>query len=42
MISPRTVETHRARILRKLEASSTLDLVRLATSWGLLTGEKRN
>jgi DNA-binding NarL/FixJ family response regulator len=42
VISPRTVETHRARILRKLEASSTLDLVRLATSWGLLTGEKRN
>jgi DNA-binding NarL/FixJ family response regulator len=41
-ISPRTVETHRARILRKLEAHSTLDLVRLATTWGLLPGEKRN
>jgi DNA-binding NarL/FixJ family response regulator len=35
-ISPRTVETHRARILRKLDAHSALDLVRLAASWGML------
>jgi DNA-binding NarL/FixJ family response regulator len=38
-ISPRTVETHRARILRKLEAHSAVDLVRLAAEWGLLGGE---
>jgi DNA-binding NarL/FixJ family response regulator len=37
-ISPRTVETHRARILRKLEAHSALDLVRMAASWGMLNG----
>ena len=35
-ISPRTVETHRARILRKLGARSAVDLVRLAARWGLL------
>jgi len=35
-ISPRTVETHRARILRKLDARSAVDLVRLAARWGLL------
>jgi len=35
-ISPRTVETHRARILRKLGARSTLDLVLLAARWNLL------
>jgi DNA-binding NarL/FixJ family response regulator len=38
-ISPRTVETHRARILRKLEAHSAVDLVRLAAEWGLLSSE---
>jgi DNA-binding NarL/FixJ family response regulator len=38
VISPRTVETHRARILRKLEAHSALDLVRMAASWGMLNG----
>jgi len=36
-ISPRTVETHRGRILRKLNAHSAVDLVRLAARWGLLT-----
>jgi len=35
-ISPRTVETHRGRILRKLNAHSAVDLVRLAAQWGLL------
>lgn len=35
-ISPRTVETHRGRILRKLDAHSAVDLVRLAARWGLL------
>jgi two-component system response regulator NreC len=35
-ISPRTVETHRARILRKLGAHSIVDLVRLAARLGLL------
>jgi DNA-binding NarL/FixJ family response regulator len=35
-ISPRTVETHRARILRKLGARSTLDLVLLAARWNML------
>ncbi len=35
-ISPRTVETHRGRILRKLNAHSAVDLVRLAARWGLL------
>lgn len=35
-ISPRTVETHRCRILRKLNAHSVVDLVRLAARWGML------
>ncbi len=35
-ISRRTVETHRARILHKLDAHSAVDLVRLAASLGLL------
>lgn len=35
-ISPRTVETHRARILRKLGAHSIVDLVRIAARLGLL------
>lgn len=35
-ISKRTVETHRARILRKLGAHSASDLVRLAARLGLL------
>lgn len=35
-ISARTVETHRARILRKLGAHSAADLVRLAARAGLL------
>ncbi len=35
-ISPRTVETHRGRILRKLNAHSAVDLVRIADRWGLL------
>lgn len=36
-ISPRTVETHRARILKKLSFSSTADLVRYAIRNNLLT-----
>jgi two-component system response regulator NreC len=35
-ISARTVETHRGRILHKLHARTTLDLVRLAARLGLL------
>jgi DNA-binding NarL/FixJ family response regulator len=35
-ISARTVETHRARILSKLQARSATDLVRLAAGAGLL------
>ena len=35
-ISARTVETHRGRILRKLQAHSTADLVRYAARYGLL------
>ena len=35
-ISARTVETHRIRILRKLEAHSATDLVRIAARAGLL------
>ncbi len=38
-ISKRTVETHRARILRKLGAHSATDLVRLAARLGLLPAE---
>jgi two-component system response regulator NreC len=35
-ISRRTVETHRSRILRKLHASSAVELVRIAAQHGLL------
>src|SRR2546422_920991 len=35
-ISPRTVETHRARILQKLGAHSIVDLVRVAARLRLL------
>jgi two-component system response regulator NreC len=35
-ISPRTVETHRAKIQHKLRVHSTIDLVRLAARLGLL------
>src|SRR5438477_8568395 len=35
-ISARTIETHRARVLRKLPAHSTGDLVRFAANHGLL------
>ena len=38
-ISRRTVETHRARILHKLDAHSAVDLVRLAASLGLLPAD---
>jgi len=34
-ISPRTVETHRARIMEKMEADSLADLVTLATQCGI-------
>jgi two-component system invasion response regulator UvrY len=35
-ISPRTVETHRARILHKLDAHNVVDLVRIASRLGML------
>lgn len=38
-ISARTVETHRGRILHKLHARTTLDLVRLAAKLGLLESQ---
>jgi two-component system, NarL family, response regulator NreC len=38
-ISVRTVETHRAHLLRKLELHSLTDLVRYAVRKGLLSGE---
>jgi DNA-binding NarL/FixJ family response regulator len=34
-IRPRTVETHRQRVMKKLGAHSLADLVRLATRWGV-------
>jgi two-component system response regulator NreC len=37
-LSPRTVETHRARIHRKLGFRTRAELVRYALSRGLLTG----
>ena len=39
-ISPRTVETHRARILHKLGARTTVDLVRLAAKLGLIRPQR--
>jgi two-component system, NarL family, response regulator NreC len=39
-ISARTVETHRGRILHKLDARTTLDLVRLAARLGLLDSQQ--
>ncbi|MCB0333260.1 MAG: response regulator transcription factor, partial [Bdellovibrionales bacterium] len=36
-ISPRTVETHRARVIKKLGFSSTADLIRYALRNNLLT-----
>ena len=38
-ISRRTVETHRARILHKLDAHSAVDLVRLAAGLGVLPAD---
>jgi RNA polymerase sigma factor (sigma-70 family) len=37
-ISPRTVETHRSRILRKLRVHSAGELIRLAARYGLIAG----
>ncbi len=34
-ISPRTVETHRARVVRKLGLNSNAELIRFAIKWGL-------
>jgi DNA-binding NarL/FixJ family response regulator len=34
-ISPRTVETHRQRIMNKLDVHSAAELVRLGTRWGV-------
>ncbi len=39
VLSPRTVETHRANIMRKLEARSTADLIRYAIRHGLISAE---
>ena len=36
-ISPRTVETHRARVIKKLEIVSTADLIRYAIKHNLMT-----
>jgi len=36
-ISPRTVETHRAKVMRKLDLSSHIDLVRYALRRGILS-----
>jgi len=36
-VSPRTVETHRARLLKKLDARNTAELVQLALRFGLIT-----
>ncbi len=38
VVSPRTVETHRARLTRKLQAETRADLVRHALRSGLITG----
>ena len=38
-ISPRTAETHRANLLRKLGLQTQTDLVRFATDRGLLPGD---
>ena len=35
-ISPRTVETHRARVIKKLQLSSNADLIRYAIKHGLV------
>lgn len=35
-IAPRTVETHRQRVMKKLGAHSVAELVRLAARWGAL------
>lgn len=40
-ISPRTVESHRANLMRKVHARSRAELVRLALQWGLIGGESR-
>ena len=40
-ISARTVETHRARILHKLGARTSVDLVRLAAKLGLIGPQRR-
>jgi DNA-binding CsgD family transcriptional regulator len=37
-ISPRTAETHRANLLRKLNLQTQTDLVRLAVARGLIPG----
>jgi DNA-binding CsgD family transcriptional regulator len=37
-ISPKTVETHRSHINKKLNAHSTADLIRIAAAHGLLGG----
>ena len=39
-ISPRTVETHRARLMRKLELQSHAELIRYAIRRGLITADR--
>jgi len=39
VLSPRTVETHRANIMRKLELRSTADLIRYAIRHGIIPPE---
>jgi len=39
VLSPRTVETHRANIMRKLDLRSTADLIRYAIRYGILPQE---
>jgi len=40
-ISPRTIEVHRARVMEKLGAKNTADLVRIAFAQGYASAEPR-
>ena len=39
VINSRTVETHRANLMRKLELRTQADLIRYALRWGILPPE---
>ena len=41
-VSPKTIETHRANLMRKLDAESLADLVRIAILAGVVEGRKPN